>query len=157
MHERLRGGASGACRCYVARDDKRQHSLPGFMHIENPLLTSANYSTLWIMTDSTQEARLLLSQWIEHKENLDFLDLRLELRPDGILHGERHGTGNIIELQESVLRLKKLDGEEVTISINGTFVVKFTIDRKRLIVRSPDSTVSIGFVPHSDQSEQEAT
>ena len=109
------------------------------------------------MTDSTQEARLLLSQWIEHKENLDFLDLRLELHPDGILHGERHGTGHIIEFQDSILRLKKLDGEEVTISINGTFVVEFIIDRSRLIVRSPDSTVSIGFAPHSDQPEQKAT
>jgi len=109
------------------------------------------------MSDSTQEARLLLSQWIEQKENLDFLILRLELTPEQLLHGEIKGAGNIIELQDSLLRLKRLDDEIVTISIDGTFVVEFNIDRTRLIVRSPDSRVSVGFALHSDPTEQEAT
>ncbi len=109
------------------------------------------------MSDPTQEARLLLSQWIEQKENLDFLVLRLELRPDQILHGELHGTGNIVELQDSVLKLKKLDGDEVTVTIDDAFVVEFNIDRTRLIVRSPDSRVSVGFAPLSDTPDEKAT
>lgn len=109
------------------------------------------------MSDPTQEARLLLSQWIEEKTNLDFLVLRLELRPDQILHGELHGTGNIIEIQDGVLKLKKPDGNEVTVTIDDAFVVEFNVDRTRLIVRSPDSRVSVGFAPHSDTPEEKET
>lgn len=109
------------------------------------------------MSDPTQEARLLLSRWVEQETNLDFLVLRLELRPDQILQGEHHGTGHIIELQDSVLKLRQLDGDEVTVTINDPFVVEFTVDRARLIVRSPDSKVSIGFAPHSDTPDEEAT
>lgn len=101
------------------------------------------------MSDSTQEAQKLLSQWIEERTTVQFLIRRVELTPNGIIEGQAKEVGIIIELRDNLFRLERLDASETTVSINDTFIVEYNPDRTLLIVRSPDYRLSIELKPHS--------
>jgi hypothetical protein len=108
------------------------------------------------MSDPIQEPKELLLQWIEQKVTVDFLLRFSDLTPRGIEGRKAHGKGIIIQFLDDLLMIQVLDGDEITVPINGAFIVEYSSvpdDHSKLIVRSQDHRVYAEFKPHSDVSE----